>query len=406
MDLEFTTDDLAFRDEVRAWLKDHLTDDVKRRMALSKNGSLDEKHQKAWLKLLADKGWLCTNWPVEYGGPGWSQTQKYIFEMEFSLAGAPRMGSMGVRMCAPVIMQFGTEEQKKRFLPPILKSDVWWCQGYSEPGAGSDLAGLQMSARREGDYYILNGSKTWTTYAQWADWIFCLVRTSKEEKKQNGISFILVDMKSPGITITPIHTLDEMKPGEQEINSVFFNDVKVPVENLIGKEGEGWTCAKYLLTFERGSAYAPGCRNALRKAREIAGAEVKAGRPLLEDPDFARKMTAIEVEIEALDFTERRIFDRLSSGQSVGAMSSLMKTRGSEISQKITEIVLEAAGDYGHPFVQDSFAHLDGGANDALPAPEHLITAAPSYFNHRKVSIYAGSNEIQRNIMAQMIMAA
>ena len=268
MDLEFTSDDIRFRDEVRAWLAEALTEDLKRRMALSKNGSLDEAHQKAWLKKLADKGWLAINWPTEYGGPGWSQTQKYIFEMEFALAGAPRMGSMGVRMCAPVIMKFGTEEQKKRFLPPILKSDVWWCQGYSEPGSGSDLASLQMSARREGDYYVLNGSKTWTTHAQWADWIFCLVRTSKEPKRQQGISFILVDMKSPGITISPIHTLDYMKAGDQEINQVFFEDVRVPAENLIGQEGEGWTCAKYLLTFERGSAYAPGCRHALRKARE------------------------------------------------------------------------------------------------------------------------------------------
>ncbi len=405
MDLEFTSDDIRFRDEVRAWLAEALTEDLKRRMALSKNGSLDEAHQKAWLKKLADKGWLAINWPTEYGGPGWSQTQKYIFEMEFALAGAPRMGSMGVRMCAPVIMKFGTEEQKKRFLPPILKSDVWWCQGYSEPGSGSDLASLQMSARREGDYYVVNGSKTWTTHAQWADWIFCLVRTSKEPKRQQGISFILVDMKSPGITISPIHTLDYMKAGDQEINQVFFEDVRVPAENLIGQEGEGWTCAKYLLTFERGSAYAPGCRHALRKAREIARMEMSAGRPLIEDPDFARRMADLAIQIESLDATERRIFDKLSSGQSVGAMSSLMKTRGSEIVQEVTEAVLQAAGVYGSPFVQDSFAHLEAGSNATLPAPEHLITAANSYFNNRKVSIYAGSNEVQRNIIAQMIMA-
>ncbi len=405
MDLEFTPEELKFRDEVRAWIAENYTDDLKKRMALSKSGSLDEKHQKQWLKMLADKGWLCINWPKEYGGPGWTQTQKYIFEMEMALAGCPHASPMGVRMCAPVVMKFGTEEQKKRFLPPILKSEVWWCQGYSEPGSGSDLASLQMSARREGDFYILNGSKTWTTYAQWADWIFCLVRTSKEEKKQNGISFILVDMKSPGITITPINTLDDTPPGRQEINSVFFDNVKVPVENLIGKEGEGWTCAKYLLTFERGSAYAPSNRNALRKARRIASMEVAGGRPLIEDPDFARKLADLEIQVEALDATERRIFDKLSSGQSVGAMSSLMKTRGSEIGQKITEIVLEAAGVYANPFVQDTYAHIEGRSNEPLPAPEHLITSAGSYFNNRKTSIYAGSNEIQRNIMAQMILA-
>jgi alkylation response protein AidB-like acyl-CoA dehydrogenase len=406
MDLEFTADELMFRDEVRSWISEALTDDFKKRMALSKNGSLDETHQKAWQKKLAEKGWLATNWPVEYGGTGWTQTQKYIFEMECALAGTPRMSSMGIRMCAPVIMKFGTDEQKKKFLPPIRNSDVWWCQGYSEPGAGSDLAGLAMTAKRDGDHYILNGSKTWTTHAQWADWIFCLVRTSKEEKKQNGISFILVDMKSPGITISPINTLDDTPVGDQEINQVFFEDVRVPVENLVGKEGEGWTCAKYLLTFERGSAYAPTCRNALRKAREIAKLETVAGQPLTSDPDFARKLAELEIQIEALDATERRIFDKLSSGQSVGAMSSLMKTRGSEIGQRVTEVVLEAAGVYGQPFVRDVYAHIEDRSNAPLPAPEHLIPASGSYFNNRKTSIYAGSNEIQRNIMAQMILAS
>jgi len=405
MDLEFTPAELTFRDEVRSWIAENYTDDLKKRMALSKNGSLDEMNQKAWQKKLADKGWLCTNWPVEYGGTGWTQAQKYIYEMEMALAGAPRMSSMGVRMCAPVIMKFGTQAQKDRFLPPIRNSEVWWCQGYSEPGSGSDLASLSMSARREGDVYVLNGSKTWTTHAQWADWIFCLVRTSKEEKKQNGISFILVDMRSPGISITPINTLDDTPPGCQEINSVFFDNVRVPADNLIGREGEGWTCAKYLLTFERGSAYAPGNRNAIRKAREIAKLETSSGRPLLDDQDFARKLASLEIEIDALDATERRIFDKLSSGQSVGAMSSLMKTRGSEIGQKVTELVLEAAGVYGGPFVQDPFGHLEDRSNEDLPAPEHLFPAAGSYFNNRKTSIYAGSNEIQRNIMAQMILA-
>jgi alkylation response protein AidB-like acyl-CoA dehydrogenase len=406
MDLEFGAEDIRFRDEVRAWVKSVYTDDLKRRMEMSKNHSLDEVHQKEWLKTLAKKGWLTPNWPVEHGGPGWTQTQKYIFEMEMSGAGAPRNGSMGVRMCAPVIMKFGTEEQKQRFLPPIRNSDVWWCQGYSEPGAGSDLAGLQMTATREGDHYIVNGTKTWTTYAQWADWIFCLVRTSKEPKKQLGISFLLIDMKSPGITITPINTLDDTPPGAQEINSVFFDNVKVPVDQRIGAEGEGWTCAKYLLTFERGSAYAPGCKNALRHARHIAAQESSNGRPLLEDPDFAAKLADLEIQIDALDFTERRIFSQLAAGQSVGAMSSLMKTRGSEIGQKVTELVLQAAATYAFPFVQDTYAHLEGRSNEPLPAPEHLITSAGSYFNNRKTSIYAGSNEIQRNIMAQMIMAA
>ncbi len=405
MDLEFTAEDIKFRDEIRAGIAEIYTDDLKKRMSLTKSGSLDEEHQKLWQKRLAEKGWLTPNWPVEHGGPGWTQTQKYIFEMECALAGTPRNSSMGVRMCAPVVMKFGTDEQKERFLPPIRNSEVWWCQGYSEPGAGSDLASLQMTAQRDGDHYIVNGSKTWTTYAQWADWIFCLVRTSKEEKKQLGISFLLIKMDSPGITISPIHTLDDTPEGGQEVNQVFFENVKVPVANLIGNEGEGWTCAKYLLTFERGSAYAPGCRNGLRKAKKLAAIEQANGKPLIEDPDFAAKISQLEIEIEALDFTERRIFSSLAQGQSVGAMSSLMKTRGSEIGQAVTELVLEAAGNYGHPFVQDTYAHLAEGANEDLPAPEHLITSAGSYFNNRKTSIYAGSNEVQRGIMAKMIMA-
>ncbi len=406
MDLEFTAEDIKFRDEVRAGIAEIFTEDFKKRIVMSKNHSLDETWQKAWLKALASKGWMTPNWPVEYGGPDWNQTQKYIFEMECSLAGTPRNGSMGVRMCAPVIMKFGTQEQKDRFLPPIRSADVWWCQGYSEPGAGSDLAGLQMTARREGDHYIVNGTKTWTTYAQWADWIFCLVRTSKEEKKQLGISFLLIDMKSPGITISPINTLDDTPPGEQEINSVFFDNVKVPVDQRIGGEGEGWTCAKYLLTFERGAAYAPSCRSALNKAMHIAELQEANGRPLIEDPDFARKAAEISIQIDALDFTERRIFSSLAAGQSVGAMSSLMKTRGSEIGQKVTELVLEAAGDQGFPFVQDVYAHIEGRTNEPLPVPDYLVPAAGAYFNNRKTSIYAGSNEVQRNIMAQMIMAA
>jgi alkylation response protein AidB-like acyl-CoA dehydrogenase len=406
MNLEFSADELKFRDEVRAWIKETFTDEYRSRIALSKNHSLDETHQKGWLKELAKKGWLTPNWPEEYGGPGWTQNQKYIFEMETSLAGTPRNGSMGVRMCAPVIMKFGTDEQKKRFLPPIRQSDVWWCQGYSEPGAGSDLAGLQMTARREGDHYIVNGTKTWTTYAQWADWIFCLVRTSKEAKKQLGISFLLIDMKSPGITITPINTLDDTPTGAQEINSVFFDNVKVPVDQRIGDEGKGWDCAKYLLTFERGAAYAPSCLNALQKARKIATKIDANGQRLIDDPAFAAKLADAEIQIEALDATERRIFSKLSAGQSVGAMSSLMKTRGSEIGQRVTELVLEAAGDQAFPFVQDVYAHLEGRSNEPLPAPDYLIPSAGSYFNNRKTSIYAGSNEIQRNIMAQMIMAA
>ena len=404
MDLSFTDDDRAFQTEVREWIAENFTQDLRDRQRLSKNGYLDKDSMVTWQKRLASKGWAAPNWPVEHGGPGLSQSRKYILQMEMALAGTPQLSPMGFSMVAPVIMAFGTDEQKQKHLPPILSSDVWWCQGYSEPGSGSDLASLQMSAVRDGDHYVLNGSKIWTTHAQWADWMFCLVRTSQEDRPQKGISFILLEMDTPGIEVRALPTLDAPADNQQEVNQVFFDDVRVPVENLIGEEGKGWTYAKYLLEFERGNAYAPGLKAMLNKVRKIASVEQSDGQPLGADPDFARKLSELDIRIEALNFTELRIFSQLSTGEAVGPESSMLKCAGSETQQAITELMLEAVGQYAAPLVRDSWAHLEAGANEPPPVPEYAMPVAPSYFNYRKTSIYAGSNEVQRNIMSKMVL--
>jgi len=405
MDLDFSAEDLAFRDEVRAFIGEAFDDDMRAHMAQSKNGHIDKAGQVRWLKRLNDKGWIVPDWPTEYGGTGWSHAQKYIYDMEMALAGAPSTANMGIRMCAPVIMAFGTDEQKAQHLPKIRSTDVWWCQGYSEPGSGSDLASLAMKAERDGDDYVLNGSKTWTTYGQWADWMFCLVRTSQEPIRQMGISFLLLDMKSPGITIQAIKTLDGPPDGDQEINQVFFDNVRVPVVNRIGEEGQGWTYAKYLLQFERGNAYAPGLTNQLAKVKKIAGLERSdAGQRVLDDPDFRRKLSEVQIKVEALNATELRVFAGRAAGEAMGATSSMLKLEGSQMQQAITELALEAAGVYAQPFVEDTWAEIEGRTNAARAGPEYAATVAPMYFNYRKTSIYAGSNEIQHNIMAKMVL--
>ena len=405
MDLAFSAADRAFQTEVREWIAEAFTPDLKAKQALSKNGYLDKQGMVTWQKRLHERGWIAPNWPEEYGGAGFTASEKYIFHMEMAAAGTPNVSPMGLAMVAPVIMAFGSDAQKKQHLPPILASDVWWCQGYSEPGSGSDLASLQMSAVRDGDEYVLNGSKIWTTHAQWADWIFCLVRTSKEGKAQEGISFIIFPMDLKGITVSALPTLDGPVTGEQEINQVFFEDVRVKVADaLIGEENQGWTYAKYLLQFERGNAYAPGLKHMLKKARKLAGAETMNGRPLIEDAGFRRKLAAMDMRIEALNATELRIFSALSAGEPVGPESSMLKCAGSEMQQAITELALEAAGAYAAPLVQDTWAHLRAGSNYDRPTPDHAAPVAPSYFNYRKTSIYAGSNEIQRNIMAKMVL--
>ncbi|MDP2258332.1 MAG: acyl-CoA dehydrogenase family protein [Caulobacter sp.] len=401
MDLAFSEEDKAFQREVRDWIAENYDEDLRRQMSQSKNGYLDKAGQVKWQKKLAARGWAATNWPVEYGGTGFTPSQAYIFNMEMSLAGVPTSSPMGLKMVAPVIMAFGTDEQKAQHLPPIINSDIWWCQGYSEPGSGSDLASLQMKAERDGDDYVLNGSKIWTTHAQWADWMFCLVRTDNSGKPQNGISFLLLRMDTPGIQIKPLPTLDGPAIHEQEINQVFFDNVRVPVANRIGEEGKGWTYAKYLLEFERGNAYAPGLMNQLKKVRTIAAAELSdQGEPLIRDPDFQRKLAEMEIRIEALNATELRIFSAMGSGQPVGPASSMLKCAGSEAQQAITELALEAVGGYAAPFIQDTWSIT----NESRPGPDYAAPAAPSYFNYRKASIYAGSNEIQRNIMAKLVL--
>jgi len=401
MDLSFSPEDLRFRDEVRAWIAENYADDLKRQLSQSKNGYLDKAGQVRWQKTLASRGWAAPDWPVEYGGPGFTSSQRYIFNMEMSLAGVPTSSPMGLKMVAPVIMAFGSDEQKKQHLPPILASDIWWCQGYSEPGSGSDLASLQMRADRDGDHYVLNGSKIWTTHAQWADWMFCLVRTAFEGKPQNGISFLLLEMNTPGITVRPLPTLDGPIEGQQEVNQVFFENVRVPVSNRIGEEGKGWTYAKYLLEFERGNAFAPGLMKMLEKVKKIASLELSdTGEPLIRDPEFRRKLSEAEIRVEALNATELRIFAGMGSGQPVGPASSMLKLTGSETQQAITELTLEAVGNYALPFVADTFAQ----SNEPRAGPDYAAPAAPAYFNYRKASIYAGSNEIQKNIMAKLVL--
>ena len=403
MDLKFAPEDEKFRDEVRAFIDTHFDADLRAAMAQTKNGYLDKARMTRWQKALASKGWLAVDWPVEYGGPGFTDTQRYIFGTEMTGAGTPHVVPFGVRMVAPVIMAFGTDEQKAEHLPPIRNFDRWWCQGYSEPGSGSDLAALSMKAERDGDDYILNGSKIWTTLAQHADWIFCLVRTSQEDKRQNGISFVLVDMKTPGITVRPLPTLDMPLPGMQEINQVFFEDVRVPVANRIGEEGKGWTYAKYLLEFERGNAYAPGLNAQLKKVKKIASQELSDDAlPLIKDPEFRKKLAETQIRIDALNATELRAFSGRESGAAMGAISSMLKCQGSEAQQAITELALEAVGIHAAPYIAEPEAVL--ASNDPRPGPDYAWPAAPSYFNYRKTSIYAGSNEIQHNIMAKAIL--
>ena len=405
MDLSFTQEELAFQKEVREWIAEAYTPELRAKNALTKNGYLDKEGMLEWQRKLDEKGWFVANWPAEFGGPELTAGQRYILNMEMAAAGTPNTSPMGKSMVAPVIMAFGNDAQKAEHLPKIKSSSVWWCQGYSEPGAGSDLASLQMSAVRDGDEYVLNGSKIWTTQAQFADMIFCLVRTSKEGKPQEGISFLIFPMDLKGISIGSLPTLDGPAEGQQEINQVFFEDVRVPIkESLVGEENKGWTYAKYLLQFERGNAYAPGLKNALEKTKKLAKVEQAGGAPLIQDADFQRKIAAMEMKIEALNATELRIFSALSAGEAVGAESSMLKCAGSEAQQEISELSLEAVGGYAAPFVEDTFAVARAGANSDLATPDYAAPVAPSYFNYRKTSIYAGSNEIQRNIMSKMVL--
>ena len=399
MDLAFSEADIKFRDEVRAFIDENFDDEMRAQAAKSRNGYMPKEFHVRWQKALAAKGWAAQNWPKEYGGAEWNTNQKYIYEQERARAGAPSIVPFGIKMCAPVIMKFGTQEQKDRYLPDILNTNVWWCQGYSEPGAGSDLAGLQMKAENKGDHYLVNGSKIWTSVAQYADWIFCLVRTSGEGKPQEGISFLLIDMNTPGITVEPIVTIDGQADGAQEVNQVFFQDVVVPIENRVGEENQGWTCAKYLLEFERGNAYSGALKAGLDKIRRIAATERADGTRLADDAAFQAKLAQADIDIQAMEYTELRILSRLSSGQNPGPESSLLKCRGTDLQQVVTELAVEAVGMNAVPFQP-----LVQGQNEEPIGPDYAAVAAPRYFNNRKVTIFAGSNEIQHNIMAKLIL--
>ena len=396
MDLKPSEADLKFRDEVRAFVKANLAADIADKVG---NGKILEKddHMR-WQQALGKKGWLVPAWPKKFGGPGWTATQRYIFDNVCAELDCPPVMPFGTKMVGPVIYTFGNDEQKTRFLPGIRESTVWWCQGYSEPGSGSDLASLKTRAVREGDHYIVNGSKTWTTLGQFADWIFCLVRTDTSAKAQEGISFLLIDMKTPGVTVQPIIMTD----GGHEVNSVFFTDVKVPVANLIGKEGEGWTYAKFLLANERsGIAAVPQSKRGVEGLKRIAKAEQHEGKPLYEDRSFRDKIADLEIQLAALEYTELRILSAEAAGGAPGPEVSFLKIRGSEIQQRITELTVEAVGYYAAPYLPSLLYH---GSNEEPVGPLYATLSAPRYFNVRKTTIYGGSNEIQRNIIAKMVL--
>jgi hypothetical protein len=398
MDIIFSEEELAFQQEVRTFLKEKYPDDIRKKQ--DSGISLSRDDMIRWQKILYEQGWAAVNWPVENGGTGWSPIQQYIFDNEIGAANAPEFLPFGVKMIGPIIYMFGNDEQKQRFLPDILSSDVWWCQGYSEPGSGSDLASLKTKAERQTDHYLVNGTKTWTTLAQYADWIFCLVRTSSDvARRQEGISFLLIDMQTPGVSVKPIITID----GVQEINEVHFENVKVPLENLVGEEGKGWTYGKVLLQHERTNmATVPRSKYRLNRLKEQAGQSVHGGVPCLDNPDFARKLAAAEIELKALEYTELRTLAAVAIGKAPGPESSILKIKGTMVQQMLDELLMEAAGYYALPYVPDQY-------DLEFPDSERVGYGAETksslkYFNNRKASIYGGSNEIQKNVVSKHVL--
>jgi pimeloyl-CoA dehydrogenase large subunit len=393
MDLRFTPEENRFREEVRDFFLTEIPKSVRAKIEVGEH--LAKADMVSSVKILAKKGWAAPHWPTEWGGTGWTSIQHYIYGEEIQACAVPQPLPFNVSMCGPVIINFGTEAQKKTYLPRMYNLDDWWCQGFSEPGAGSDLAGLTTSAVKDGDHYIVNGQKTWTTLAQHADWIFMLVRTDPGAKKQLGISFLLIDMKTPGVTVRPIQTID----GGREVNEVFFDNVKVPAANLVGQEHRGWDCAKFLLGNERtGIARVGLSKQRLGRIKQLASKVMSGDRPLMQDERFAEKVAAVEVELKALEMTQLRILAEDSKRRSnmPNPASSILKIKGSEIQQATTELLLELAGPLAVPYVEDD---AEFGTGDSWAAP-----AAPGYFNFRKVSIYGGSNEIQRNIIAKAVL--
>ena len=394
MDLRLTEDEIAFRGEIRAFVRDNLPDSIREKVVAGRHCSRDDYVR--WTRILADKGWAVPHWPTEWGGTGWDPVRQSIFLDEIQRGNAPEAIAFGVNMVGPVIYTFGSQAQKERFLPRIVDLREWWCQGFSEPGAGSDLAGLRTAARREGDAWVISGQKTWTTMAQYADWIFVLARTNTQVKKQEGISFFLVDMKTPGITVRPIQTID----GGHEVNEVFLDDVRVPAENLVGQENKGWDYAKFLLGNERNGIARVGISKArLDRLRQLASIPVYGSGPKMEDPFFRAKLASIEVELKALEMTQMRVIANRRNDGKPDPASSVLKIKGSEIQQATTELLMEVVGPYAAPYESP-----DLRSNEPPVGPEWASPIAPAYFNYRKVSIYGGSNEIQRGIIAKAIL--
>ncbi len=397
MDFNLTPSQTAFRDTVRAFLAEKLPKDIQ--TVVRGQGHLNKEQFQRWHGILAAKGWSTPLWPLEYGGTGWSPIEYAIFDEECYAHGAPRVLPFSVSMLGPVLINFGSEEQKAKFLPGIQDGSDWWCQGFSEPGAGSDLASLKTTAVRDGDEYVINGQKTWTTLGQHADWIFCLVRTDpKAPKPQMGISFILVRMDAPGVEIRPIITLD----GGHEVNEVWFTDVRVPADYLVGEENKGWNYAKFLLQNERiGIAGIGVSKNELNALKRLAASEKKNGQPLIEDSNFKAKIAEVEIELRALDITNKRMLVATERGTDPGPVSSMLKIRGSEIAQRIYELKMEASGLYALPYQPNAG---DASWNDELIGSLMNAKSSPVYLNTRKISIFGGSNEIQRSIISKMVL--
>ena len=393
MDLNFTPEEQAFREQIRAWVAKSLPAEISHKVHNSLR--MTKQDMQAWARILGKEGWLGWGWPKQFGGPGWNSIQQHLFEEECALAGAPRVVPFGPVMVAPVIMAFGTPAQQERFLPGIMSGEVWWSQGYSEPGSGSDLASVKCKAERKGDYYLVNGQKTWTTLGQHGDWIFCLVRTNSEGKPQTGISFLLIDMKSPGVSVRPIVLLD----GEAEVNEVWFDNVEVPADQLIGEENKGWTYAKHLLAHERTNiADVNRGKRELERLKRVAQAE-----GVYDDPRFRDEIAKVEVDLVALEMMVLRVLAAAKNGKNSLDVAGLLKIRGSEIQQRYTELMMLAGGPASVPFIKEA---MEAGWQGGFAAAAHVAPLAGTYFNYRKSTIYGGSNEVQRNIVAQTVLGS
>ncbi len=396
MELAFGDEDLAFREEVRAFIRDNLPNDIAE--SVNRGRALTKQDIQRWQRILYDQGWAAPAWPEEFGGPGWNATQRYIFDEVMAEFDTPETVPFGMLMVGPLIYTFGTQAQKDRFLPKILTGEEWWCQGYSEPGSGSDLASLQAKAERDGDHYVVNGTKTWNSLAHMADWVFCLVRTSNEGKQQEGISFLLIDMNTPGIEPKPIISID----GAHHLNMTYYTDVRVPVENRIGEENKGWTYAKFLLGHERNSIAEVGLsKQRLRRLKEIAAEEQTGGGTLVEDSTFSGKVADAEISLTALEYLNLRFLAEEAIGRPIGPEVSMLKIKGTELRQKLTELTIEALGYYAVPFEPEQ---LTDGWNEPPIGPDYAAAQMPQYLYSRAATIYGGSNEIQRNIISKMVL--